>query len=671
MLRVVPIPLAIPPISAFPVSHLSFCRRLWIILLAWLCLPAFAGTAPSAVDPRQTWQLLDYVAVDYSAAVQGGRVVSEGEYAEMREFAGAIRTQLAALPRTPGQDVLIADADRLAAAVAAKADAKHVSDLAHQLADGLLLSYPVGAVPAAPPDPAQAAPLYAAQCATCHGPAGHGDGPAAASLNPPPIAFTDAARAAQRSPFALYSAISQGIQGTAMTGFSSLSEADRWALAFYVGTLAHSPDMRAEGETLWRDEAVWHQRMPTLEALTRTSEVDLVAAGSQDSQARAVLAYLRAEPQAVRIAAPGAVDRPFALARQRMGESVRAYEAGDTVLAKTAALSAYLDGVEPVEPTLAGRDNALMRQLETTMARYRDAVGRRVPASEASAQAAQVSVLFDRAEAVLRDAHTDATTAFIGSFTILLREGLEALLIVIGMIAFLRKAERRDVLPYVHAGWIGALLAGGVTWAVATYLVGISGANREATEGVSALFAAIVLLSVGIWMHQKSLAGRWQQYLHAKMSAALTRRSAVFLFLLAFVAVYREVFETILFFIAMWSQENSTAIIGGLIAGSLVLVIVAAWMLRVSRRLPLSRFFAISSILIAVLAVVLVGKGVAALQEAGWVPQALISAPRIDWLGIYPSWQSLSAQLAVAVVAAIGFYVNNRSSRVPVRADKS
>lgn len=271
---------------------------------------------------------------------------------------------------------------------------------------------------------------------------------------------------------------------------------------------------------------------------------------------------------------------------------------------------------------------------------------------------------------VLQDSHTDTTTAFLGSFTILLREGLEALLIVIGMIAFLRKAERPEVLRYVHAGWIGALLAGGVTWAVATYLVGVSGANREVTEGLSSLFAAIVLLSVGIWMHQKSLAGRWQQYLHAKMSAALTRRSAIFLFSLAFIAVYREVFETILFFIAMWSERNGGAIVAGLVAGSAALAAVAYWLLRVSKRLPIGQFFSISSILIAVLAVVLVGKGMAALQEAGWVAQGLIAAPRIDWLGVYPSWQSLTAQLIVAVIASVGFLINTRCSRALVRAAK-
>ncbi|MBB1059260.1 cytochrome c/FTR1 family iron permease [Marilutibacter spongiae] len=639
-------------------------------LVAWVAtsLPASAAE-PSQANPRQAWQMLDYIAVDYAGAIQHGRVVVPGEYAEMQEFANTVRTQLAALPAAPKQPALVAQADRLVAAVAAKAEPAQVAMLARGLADDVLASYPIGAVPAAPPEPARAAALYAQQCAVCHGPTGHGDGPAAAGLDPPPIAFTDAARAAQRTPFALYEVISQGVPGTGMASFAALPEDDRWALAFYVGSLAYSPQARTDGEALWRKDAELRGRIPTLEALTRTSEVGL-AASVDAEQASAIIAYLRSRPQAVNESVadnPG----PFALARQRLADSQRAYAAGDAAQARSFALSAYLDGVEPVEPTLATRDAALMRDIETAMARFRTQIGQGTAPAEVSAQAVQITELFDRAETALQDTYTDTTTAFLGSFTILVREGLEALLIVIGMIAFLRKAERREVLPYVHAGWIGALLAGGITWMVATYLVGISGANREVTEGVSALFAAVVLLSVGIWMHQKSLAGRWQQYLHAKMSAALTRRSAIFLFLLAFVAVYREVFETILFYIAMWSEQASSAIIAGLVAGSVVLAAVAYWMLRMSKRLPIGRFFSISSILIAVLAVILVGKGVAALQEAGWVSQVLVTAPRIEWLGVYPSWQSLLAQLTVAIAAAIGFFVNTRTSRALAREAKS
>jgi high-affinity iron transporter len=95
----------------------------------------------------------------------------------------------------------------------------------------------------------------------------------------------------------------------------------------------------------------------------------------------------------------------------------------------------------------------------------------------------------------------------------LLREGLEALLIVVAMIAFLRKADRADVLPYVHGGWISALLAGVATWIAATFVIGISGASRELTEGFGSLLAAVILLSVGIWMHGKSQADEWQSYI--------------------------------------------------------------------------------------------------------------------------------------------------------------
>src|SRR3546814_3074185 len=118
------------------------------------------------------------------------------------------------------------------------------------------------------------------------------------------------------------------------------------------------------------------------------------------------------------------------------------------------------------------------------------------------------------------------------------------------MIAFLRKAQRTEVLPYVHAGTAVALAGGVATWGVATYLVASSGASRELTEGAASLLAAAVLLFVGIWMHGKSQAGAWQQYIRDKVSAALPRRSGWLLLLLPFVVDTREVFAKILFYVA-------------------------------------------------------------------------------------------------------------------------
>ena len=648
-----------------------FLMRLLVPAILFFAAVSPAWAANPANEARQAWQLLDYIAVDYAGAVRNGQVVETGEYAEMQEFAETVRTKLAALPSHPEQKKLNAQAQQLKAEIAGHADPQVVAATAHALADQLLVIYKIDATPATPPVVASATTLYAQQCSACHGLQGYGDGPAAAGLTPKPIAFSDADRAAQRSPLALYQVISQGLSGTAMTYFSHLSEADRWALAFYVGGMAYGPEARTQGEALWRDDPQFREAVPSLEALSRLSEADLAQA-TNAAQAKAIIAYLRARPDAVVELKPAVANTDsFAVARKRLDESLLAYRAGDVTQAKTLALSSYLDGVEPVEPAIASRDRDLMRRIEAAMALLRSDIGKQAPIATVEAQAVEVKRLFDQADVVLHGNASSATAAFLGSFTILLREGLEALLIVIGMIAFLRKAERREVLPYVHAGWLGALLAGGVTWGVATYFVSISGANREVTEGLSSLFAAVVLLSVGIWMHQKSLAGRWQQYLHEKMSAALTRRSALFLFSLSFIAVYREVFETILFYAAMWNEQDGNAILAGLFAGCAILAVTAFLLLRFSMRLPIGKFFSISSMLIAVLAVVLVGKGVAALQEAGWIAQSLISMPRVEWLGVYPSWQTVLAQILIAAASIIGFVINARSGRALARVTKS
>lgn len=174
-----------------------------------------------------------------------------------------------------------------------------------------------------------------------------------------------------------------------------------------------------------------------------------------------------------------------------------------------------------------------------------------------------------------------------------------------------------------------------------------------------------MLVSVGIWMHQKSVAGQWQVYLRERMSAALNRKSAFFMFGLAFVAVYREVFETILFYAALWGQGNDRAILVGLAAGVLCLAAITVLLLRFSAKLPIGKFFSASSWLVAVLAVVLTGKGVAALQEAGWIAPSALPSPRVELLGVYPSTIGLAAQ-AVVLAFVSGFFLwNGRAQSKP------
>jgi high-affinity iron transporter len=626
----------------------SAARKLLLALATLLtfALPSLSSAAEA--DVRRVWQLLDYLSVDYAGAVKDGKVLSESEFSEMKEFAHSSREKLAALEAKPEQAALVNEADALSSAIEAKSSPDTVSTLAKGLANHLLAVYPVPAAPAAVPDVKLGAKVFQAQCAACHGATGNGDGPVGLQLNPHPVAFTNTERARQRSVFALYQVVTQGIGDTPMASFAQLPENERWAVATYIGGFAHTAATQAQGEALWKSDEKLRGQVGGLDGFVKLTEADLAKSIGSDKAAE-VSAYLHANPQALTTE----LASNFGLARQRLQESVQAYASGDAKHATELALSSYLDGVEPLEQALAARDNALKEQIETAMSSFRSLISQGASASDLKQQAAAIDALFVRSESVLGHGTSDASAAFFGSFTILLREGIEALLVVVAMIAFLRKAERPDMLRYVHVGWVGALAAGAVTWAIATFLVGISGANREVTEGLSSLFAAVVLLSVGMWMHQKSVAGRWQVYLQAKLSAALTKQSAWFMFGLSFVAVYREVFETILFYAALWGQGNNGAILAGLAVAALALVGLSFALLRYSAKLPIGKFFSFSSMLVALLALVLTGKGIAALQEAGWVGAHALSTPRIDLLGIYPSTQTLLGQLVVLVVLAL------------------
>lgn len=646
-------------------------RKFWWLLAVlgcWLGLagsPAWAEESANesvAAQSRLLWQLLDYVAVDYSGAVENGAIADEGEYAEMLDFTATAQQQITALPAHAQQAAIADTVTQLRQAVQEKADAALVAELANSAADALALAYPFPMAPTFEPDLARGAQLYAEHCASCHGASGAADGPAAQGLEPAPIAFTDAQRADARSLSALYQVITQGVEGTSMVSYDSLSEEDRWALAFFSGTLSYDPQLTAQGQQQWQQDAQLRSHFSEMSALTTATPASLQKVLPQ-ADGRATLAYLRQHPQAIN------VDKPTgtALSRLRLQESLAALHSGNSTEAMRLGLSAYLDGFEPLEPVVAARDKALMVAVEAAMLQYRAAITKQdIPGAEAAAGHLQAQL--QQVDALLEDGASDIMATFLGAFTILIREGLEAMLIVIGTIALLRRAKRTDALNYVHAGWISALVAGVLTWIVAAYMVEISGASREVTEGLGSILAAVILLTIGLWMHKKSSANGWMHYLNSKLQHALGKGSLWGLFLLSFIAVYREVFETILFYIALAADGHYNALAGGGLAATAVLAVIAWVMLKTSAKMPIGKFFSATAIMVAVLAVVLIGKGASALQEAGWISATPVDGPRMEWLGTYPTAETLAAQVVVLLIVLVGFGLNILSAR---RAEKA
>ena len=638
-------------------------RTVLALLLGLLltALPAF-GQETAASGAQTAVHMLDYLGVDYAGAVEDGKVKSEDEFKEMVEFSGQVTALLRALPANPRQATLIADAGRLARAVQGKVPATEIAAAARKLRWDVINAYAVAVSPKTAPDVMAGASLYRSVCAGCHGTEGGGNGPAASALEPKPSDFHDRKRMTQRSVYGLYNAITLGVKGTAMAAFSNLTENDRWALALHVAGFPVSAEERGRGETLWK-AGKGRQAFPDLVNLTTLSANEVKERFGPD--AAAIQAYLVAHPEAVLQDKPGPLD----VALAKVEGAVAAYRAGERAAAQQLAIKAYLEGYELIEASLSNVDEPLMREGEREMMALRDLIRAEAQLAEVEEQAKRVAAVLERAREKLGAGTLSPATTFTSALVILLREGLEALLVVAAIVAFLIKANRRDALAWVHAGWIGAVALGIVTWAVASYAIDVSGAHREITEGVTGVMAAAMLVYVGYWLHGKASTHAWHKFISGSVGSALARPTLWTLAGVSFLAVYREIFETVLFYQALWVQAGESArgaFAGGVAAAAAGLAAIGWGIFRYSLRLPLGPFFNAMSGLMCVLAVVLAGKGVAALQEAGVIAADLIGIPSIPMLGVFPTVQTLAAQAAViASVGALLYFGGNRGERAP------
>lgn len=632
-----------------------------LVAAAVAAASASAASAPPGPEPAQSiLHMLDYVAVDYPEFVKDGQIADQAEYDEQLEFTRQVRARLGQLPARPGQQELIASADRLVALVVGRRPGPEVAALAGQLRSAVIRTYDVEVAPRRPPDLRLAAPPYAAHCASCHGATGRGDGPAGKGLDPAPSNFHDAGRMTRRSVYGLYSTITLGVEGTGMTSFRQLGEEQRWALAFYVANLGQSEAEARRGAELWQ-AGQGRPALPDLASVVAQTAREVQGRHGPDTAA--VLGYLRAHPEIFAASENAALATSLRLLRQ----SVDAYRQGEARRAQDLAVSSYLEGFELVEAGLDALDRGLRTGVEAEMIRYRGLLRDGAPVPQVEAQATRIAALLGQARDLLDRGALPRSATFLSALVILLREGLEAILIVAAIVALLAKANRRDALPWVHGGWMAALLLGGLTWVMASYAVSVSGATREVTEGITALVAATVLLYVGFWMHGKSYAGRWQDYLDRRLQGALGGRTMAALAFVSFLAVYREAFETVLFYQALALQAGpggASALVGGVLVGAVALGAVSWIIVRGSLRMPLGLFFGASAALLGLLAVVLAGKGIAALQEAGWLPIHEVSFPSVPMLGVYPNLQSLALQAALlAVIAGAVAYTHRAATR--------
>lgn len=650
--------------NAYASSSLSWLRRISSLAsMALLSLACIANSQAAVSDEEKAQtavHMLDYVSVDYPQFVKDGVAVVPAEYEEQLEFATQAGTLISELPANAQQPQLVKQAAQLRDNIAKKANGNSVSVAANTLRIALIQAYQLTVAPKDTPDLQRGAQLFASNCMACHGATGHGDGPLAKDLDPHPSNFHDEDRMRQRSIYGLYNTITLGVGGTPMKAFTELSDADRWALAFYVSGLRISLEQQQQDATVWK-QLKGKPVLADLKSLVTVAPQELAGkTGDAANVGLATLRHLTIHPEDLKTSAPN----PISVTRSKLALSLQAYRQADMQVARQMAISAYLEGFELIETSLNNVDQPLRLQIERDMMALRTAIARSETSDQVAERIIAINQLLDKAEDKLASGNLSATTAFVSSLIILLREGLEAVLVLAAISAFIAKTGRRDALPYFHLGWIIAVALGIVTWVVANYLLTISGAGREVTEGVTAFIAAIMLLYIGYWLHSKSYAQAWQNFLRTQVAAALGKRTLWAMAGVSFLAVYRELFETILFYEALWAQvgpDGHQAVLGGIAAAAVLLAILTWALLKYSVKLPLGRFFAATASLMAVLAVVFTGNGVKALQEAGLLEaDRLQHAITLPLLGIHPTLQGLSAQSVVILLVIAGMWLTRR-----------
>jgi high-affinity iron transporter len=385
----------------------------------------------------------------------------------------------------------------------------------------------------------------------------------------------------------------------------------------------------------------------------RAPAVEVAAAAGRTKQ------LIEAQFPSAGEAGPATAPDALAAAERLLGEALAAYKAGNP-RAVYIVSDAYFQ-FDPLEQALALSHGTLVRRIEGRFTELRGVMSQPGREADAAALVAAMTADLETVRAAAAPGESAGGLMFQSAF-IILREGFEVVLIVGALLAYaVRTGSKTMRAPILWGGAMGIAASVLTAW-ILGQIFEATGAANDVLEGATMLLASGVLFFVSYWLISKAEAERWQRYIQGKVKTAVATGNLFALGGAAFLAVYREGVETVLFYKALLDGAGSQAgaVVLGFGIGLAGLAVVYVLYQRLGRRLPMRQFFLVTGGLLYYLAVVFAGKGVAELQGAGIVSTTLVSwAPRLDGLGIYPTVETLAAQavllLCALYAAAVAF----------------
>lgn len=615
------------------------------LLLFIYSINIFSQTIDKDKELRTLVTLLDYISKDYSAAVDDGEVINEFEFAEMTEFATnciLLQKELSSNIKNVKFNKLQTPLKELQQFIIDKKETEKIAALALNTKNKILQLGILKITPSRYPSLKKGAILFQTNCVSCHGKKGKGDGVLSKGLDPAPSNFHEV----DLAPLSAYNVIKLGLEGTGMTSFAHLSESEIWELSFYVLSLKHDNDKS-------------QINLPPnihLDSISKWNDKELGLFIDKSSKNITVGQVRNYEPER---------PNPLDIAMESLHLSYEIFQKGDSKQAEKHALTSYLEGIELVENLLKASSPDLVNAIERDMISYRKALqnNNKLIAKD------YYSILqqeITSAKTILGERDYSFSFIYGSALSILIREALEALLIILLILSILKPLKLKKAVIAVHSGWFFAILIGVISWFFVDKLINMSGASRELMEGFGAILAVVVLLSAGIWLHSHAEISKWTDFVKNKINRFSETGNGIGLFLFSFIVVFREAFEVVLFLSALKLNNPdvaNAAITWALLTSIGVVAVISFLFLKYTRKMPIGNFFKLASYMVAVLAIILTGKGVMAFQESGNIPISPVDfIPQIDLLGIYPNWQSTSIQVLVLAVIIV-FNQSNKKKR--------
>jgi high-affinity iron transporter len=350
--------------------------------------------------------------------------------------------------------------------------------------------------------------------------------------------------------------------------------------------------------------------------------------------------------------------------RMQLDDTLRLHKEGNYEGALLTSRSAYLDSYESVEIPLRPIDPDFTLEMEIKFAELRNLIQAHAPYEEVEAKAVEIRRGLDESERLVSGTGILAPTiAFSTSFSIIFREGLESALIVGAILTYLEASRNNKFKKHVYYGIVIAIGATAVTWFIAQFIIEISGASRELIEAIAGISAVAVLFWVSFWVLNRIETKRWIEFVKAKVWKATTTGSIMVFVMLSFFTVYREGFETVLFYQAMLSfaKYMEWYVVAGLVLGLAVIVATAIVVRKLGKKLPLKVLFALTMGIGAYMSIAFMGNAMREFQEVGYISTTHLigTVPRLDinlatMTGIHPTLETIVAQIALLAVYAVG-----------------